>query len=299
MSGGPAFSRSLSPLDQQHVGHRCFFFFIHRRGFHRAGPTGTAPRCPCRTPSSRAHCLRHERRAGRGRRMDCHQGRGSGSATGARVEVRDHRGRRAGMTPHALMKRLQRRSRGAAIAACTPHDPSPLVRVECAGSRGGHGRWSRKVEAAIAVRPAPPRGNLARPGPAQGGPDDRPHQGRGRPVHVPKPRSGRRGPPDQGRACLDSPVSRSSMSRFLVSTLTLVPSRLCTSLGTVGQESASAARFGRSMAIDEDRTRTLLPNLHLRADTVHTPYQADQPNPRSGPDPMFNLAEASWGLRQS
>ena len=28
----------------------------------------------------------------------------------------------AGMTPHALMKRLQRRSRGAAIAACTPHD---------------------------------------------------------------------------------------------------------------------------------------------------------------------------------
>ena len=26
------------------------------------------------------------------------------------------------MTPHALMKRLQRRSRGAAIAACTPHD---------------------------------------------------------------------------------------------------------------------------------------------------------------------------------
>ena len=43
---------------------------------------------------SRAHRLRHERRAGRGRRMDCHQGRGSGSATGARVEVRDHRGRR-------------------------------------------------------------------------------------------------------------------------------------------------------------------------------------------------------------
>ena len=28
----------------------------------------------------------------------------------------------AGRTPHALMKRLQRRSRAAAIKACTPHD---------------------------------------------------------------------------------------------------------------------------------------------------------------------------------
>ena len=60
------------------------------RGFRR----GNRRPSHHRQGESRAHRLRHERRAGRGRRMDGHQGRGSGSATGARVEVRDHRGRR-------------------------------------------------------------------------------------------------------------------------------------------------------------------------------------------------------------
>ena len=69
----------------------------------------------------------------------------------------------AGMTPHALMKRLQRRSRGAAIAACTPHDLRRSFVSSVRWNPERISRWSRHSPATH--RPSPPRGMTAAPKP--------------------------------------------------------------------------------------------------------------------------------------